>query len=323
MSELERLITGLDLDGLVRLVDGCCASRDWDELLRIRDKCKLANDSGRQMWPITTLANFRLALHAPAEYAVCGLDERNPAFLFGPLSEVIAQNHSWSDLATFLGDDPVSDSIAHERAIRGDSVPAAGTFAAFDIPRELQPWEPKYSTATYSDSGVQHDPPLRPAHTERLAASNSFSPITDERVTSALRAVVEPWVSASNGRVEIVGAEDVASNALAALGVPSARITALEPSNALELLAWAGSSGGAHGRRRGLASGRYSAWWAATAIAGFDWPVDPDELGDAMSEIHWFQWDANEPDTGWHLRIIAEDPTDNVSWVLNAVDTAG
>ena len=322
MSELERLITSLDLDGLVRLVDGCCASKDWDELLRIRDKCKLANDSGRQMWPITTLANFRLALHAPAEFAVHGLDERNPAFLFGPLSEVIAQNHSWSDLAPFLGDDPVSDSIAHERAIRGDDVPTAGSFAAFDIPRRLQPWEPEYATPIYNDTGIQHAPPVRPTHHHNLSANSSCAVVNDQQITSALRAVVEPWVTASNGRIEIIGAEGPASNALAALGVSSARVTELEPSHALELLAWAGASGGAYGRRRGLASGRYSAWWALAAIAGFEWPADPEELGAALGEIRWYQWDAHEPDTGWHLRIIAEDPTDNVSWVLNAVDTA-
>ena len=99
VSELDRLINGMDHDALIRVVDACCASRDWDELVRVRDKCSFANDAGRQMWPITTLANYRLALHAPPAYAVRGLTERNPAFLFGPLSEVIAQNHTWDELA--------------------------------------------------------------------------------------------------------------------------------------------------------------------------------------------------------------------------------
>ena len=35
-DELDRLVDRADLDGLVRLIDGRCASRDWDGLLRVR-----------------------------------------------------------------------------------------------------------------------------------------------------------------------------------------------------------------------------------------------------------------------------------------------
>ena len=33
-------------------------------------------------------------------------------------------------------------------------------------------------------------------------------------------------------------------------------------------MAWTAASGGAHGRRRGMAAGRFSAWWTAAALTG-------------------------------------------------------
>lgn len=63
-SSLDELIQRADLDGLVRHVDDTCSSRDWDHLLRIRDDAHNAVKTGRQLWPIATLANYRLALWA-------------------------------------------------------------------------------------------------------------------------------------------------------------------------------------------------------------------------------------------------------------------
>ena len=37
-EELDTLVHGVDLDGLVRLIDARCASRDWAGLLRVRDQ---------------------------------------------------------------------------------------------------------------------------------------------------------------------------------------------------------------------------------------------------------------------------------------------
>jgi hypothetical protein len=108
------------------------------------------------------------------------------------------------------------------------------------------------------------------------------------------------------------------------LGVTDARVAPLPPSDALALLAWAAASGGAHGRRRGAARGRFDAWWAAAALTGLDddWPPDPDELGAAIAELRWWWWDAAEPDTGWTLRIALEDPVDGLAWAVTAVDIA-
>ena len=324
MSELDRLISGLDHDGLVRYVDACCAPRDWHEFLHVRDRCRIANDSGRQMWPITTLANYRLALHAPAEFAVASLEESNTNFLFGPLSEVIAQAHRWEDLAALLPTDHVADVIAHECAIRGNEVSAIGALQVFDIPHTLQEWEPHYSTPKYSDNGVEHDPPVIASEMHDVEVATTARIVEDRDATSALRAIVEPWLTTSNGRAEIAGAEGGISEALAAIRVTRARATRINSAHALNLLAWAGASGGAHGRRRGLASGRYSTWWLLVALAGLgdEWPIETREVGAIANEFHWWSWDAYEPNSGWRLQIAIEDPIDNLTWIINAVDTA-
>ena len=71
MSESQYdLINRADLDGLVRLIDDYCETRSWHDLLGLRDACKAAVANGRQVWPASTLAEYRLALLAPAEIAV-------------------------------------------------------------------------------------------------------------------------------------------------------------------------------------------------------------------------------------------------------------
>lgn len=324
VSELDTLINSLNHDGLVRYVDSCCSLHDWTELLRVRDKCRLANDSGRQMWPIATLANYRLALHAPTEFAVKALDETNTNFLFGPLSEVIAQHHSWDELKGHLSDIHIADVVAHECGIRGAEISYTPTLQMFDIPHTLQRWEPRYSPPVYRDSGVQHDPPEFNIEMRPLETATQVNVVEDREATNALRAVIEPWISSSNGRAEIRGAEGGVSEALASIGVVRARGHQLSPTDAISLITWAGSSGGAHGRRRGLASGRYSMWWCMAALAGLSdyWPLKPDEIGDITSEFTWWQWDSYEPSSGWRLQIAAEDPTDGITWIINAVDTA-
>ena len=71
-----------------------------------------------------------------------------------------------------------------------------------------------------------------------------------------------------------------------------------------------------------MAPGRFAAWWAAAAISGLldQWPVPPDELGDAAGDLRWYRWDAAEPATGWSLRLAVEDPAEGLAWALAATD---
>ncbi len=89
-------------------------------------------------------------------------------------------------------------------------------------------------------------------------------------------------------------------------------------------LAWVGASGGAHGRRRGMAAGRFGAWWAVAALGGVDdaWPVPADEMGTIVAELRWFAWDAWEPDTGWRFHLAVDDPAEGLAWAVAATDAA-
>ena len=100
-----------------------------------------------------------------------------------------------------------------------------------------------------------------------------------------MRQLVEAWTTTSNGRAEVVAVEGDAAGALRALGVPTARWAPLTTGEAVAWLAWAGASGGAHGRRRGAAAGRFGALWLVAALldAVDDWPLPLDELG-ALAE---------------------------------------
>jgi hypothetical protein len=326
---LDELIHRADLDGLVRLVDDCTAAGDWSRLRRLRDRARHAVGTGRQLWPAATLAEYRLALLAPAEWAAGVLDEGSGRFTIGPLTEVIAQNHRWSEVAAFLDSGPRAAFVAHERVLRGEAIEpetVAELPNALDLPYELSSWEPEYALATYSDRGAEFpSPPLPVAFVEvDSRESVTVDEIDDPAVELAVRQLVEPWTVSSDGHADVVAVEGDAGAALHALGVRAARIAELTPEAALAWLAWAGASGGAHGRRRGAAAGRFGALWLLAALGdALDyWPVASAELGALARELRWWWWDAREPVTGWQLQLAVEDPDEGVAWAISARDAA-
>ena len=188
-EDLDTLIARADLDGLVRLIDSRCATRDWEGLLRVRDRSRFALETGRQLWPAATLAEYRLALHAPTEWATRVLDEDGGRFSIGPLTEVVAQKHSWSELSGPLPNGPRRSFVAHERVLRGETVDLTdGDGSVLDIPLELQAWEPTYSLPIYSDHGIDNPCPADNwvhvwTHIEtsdREAPSRDVEPLDDE-----------------------------------------------------------------------------------------------------------------------------------------------
>ncbi len=114
------------------------------------------------------------------------------------------------------------------------------------------------------------------------------------------------WKQESNGTVEAIAVTGDAAAAIAALRpVAGLRMGEVSAADALAVMAWAAASGGAHGRRRGMAYGRFSAWWAVAAVAGRldDWPFRPDDLGAAAEGLRWYRWADGDGDsaTGWSL----------------------
>jgi hypothetical protein len=314
-----------DLDELLRIIDALCATRDWDGLVEVRDRSRRALERGRQLWPAASHAEYRLALDAPAPYAASVLVEGAGRFAIGPLPEVAASTHTWAELAPHVEPGPVAALAAHERVVRAEPVdPATVTNAeVLAVPLHLARFEPEYAVATYRDAGAEFPAPDAPRGRplELPAAAHT---IDAGEVELLLRDVVRGWTAGSEGRARVVAVEGDAAHAITALGVTEARAAWLDPAEALALLAWAGASGGRHGRRRGAAAGRDVAWATVAALAGFeaDDAFDEDALGHALGELQWLAWSAPDATTGWTLRLAVADPADGLAWAVDAYDPA-
>ena len=318
------LINSADLDGLVRLIDDYCETRNWHDLLSLRDACKAAVANGRQVWPASTLAEYRLALLAPAEIAVQVVDEEAGRFTMGPLTEVIAQNHQWSELSEFLQPSPTSTYIAYECGIRGQQVDGE-LFPALESPCTLLPVESNYALAEYHDNEAKFPTPAIPEMGNAIAVPpSSANVVQDSEVSTAFHQLVDAWTTQSNGELRISCVDGSVLDALAALEVQEARLSLLTSSDALAWLTWAGASGGAHGRRRGNALGRDAAWWTIAALTEQipRWPLNNEELETAVNSLQWFWWDANEPTTGWNVRLCVHYADQNRSWAISLNDVA-
>ncbi len=180
-------------------------------MLRLRDRCAAATvETGRQLWPAATLAEYRLALLAPDEWAATVLDGESGRFTIGPLSEVAAVHHTWSGLAPHLDAVPIATFIAHERAIRGETIPPdalASLPPVLDIPAALQPWEPSYPISVYSDAGAEHPEPGTSGTMVDAVPRPGAEVVDDDSTELAVRQLLEAWTAASTGRAETVCVE--------------------------------------------------------------------------------------------------------------------
>jgi hypothetical protein len=138
-----------------------------------------------------------------------------------------------------------------------------------------------------------------------------------------VRQLVDTWTASSNGRAEVACVDGSADDAIAALGPREWTRRTLSLADALAWLAWAGASGGAHGRRRGAALGRFGALWVLAALLDLsdDWPVPLDLLGREGGGLRWSSWDAGERH-GWRLQLAVEDGESGTAWAISAVDAA-
>ena len=325
MSESQYdLINRADLDGLIRLIDDYCETRSWHDLLGLRDACKAAVANGRQVWPASTLAEYRLALLSPAEIAVQVVGEQAGRFTMGPLTEVIAQNHQWSELSELLEPSPTSTYIAYECAIRGQKVNSE-LFPALESPLALLPMEANYALAEYHDNEAKFPTPalLEMGSTISVPASTATI-IHDSSASTAFHQLADAWTTQSNGKLRLSCIEGSVLDALAALDIQEARLSLLTPGEALAWLTWAGASGGAHGRRRGNALGRDATWWTIAALTGqtSHWPLTNNAFESAADSLQWFWWDENEPTTGWNLQLCVHHAERNRSWALCLNDIA-
>ncbi|MGH8902054.1 MAG: DUF6183 family protein [Egibacteraceae bacterium] len=328
MLDLQSLVDSADAAALLRAVDGLCAHRQWDMLSDLASRCRQAIDVGKQLWPIAMHIDYRLALEGPASHAAAVLEPGAARFALGPLTEVAAASHDWASLAPHIRDLASAAAVAQERVIRGEDLRGVVDGLVSELPLRLAGWEPNYALPHYRDREAAFPQPetaTRDLHMARLRWMEPASPLGEDPGVQALRDVVETWVTQSSGRACAVIVEGDAEGALGRLLAdagrePRAVMAPLEPADALAILQWAGASGGAYGRRRGGARGRFTAWWAAAALAGLDWPAEPGAIGEAIGELNWYRWAPPELEAGWVLRLAITDPVDGMGWAIEATD---
>lgn len=320
-----------DLDELVREVDRLCDRHLWDRVDDLRLRCRAAIERGHQLWPAASYAEYRVALDAPSELAASVVVDGAGWMAPGPLAEVVAQNHTFADLAPHLEDESKRRVVAAERVLRGEEVPDSEVGG--DMPGRLAAWEPAYLLADYSAEGVGVPTPelSEPSDEFDLAAATAvgddvINPEAELRSAlevgaDALADSTRHWASASEGTVRARGTVGEATDALVALGCTGARWREADLVEVAQLLAWAAADGGAHGRRRGAAAGRFELWWTLACLSGVedDWPTDPSP---EAKELRYGLWLPTEPVTGWSCRITVEDPADHLAWALDASDAA-
>lgn len=325
IEDLRRLVEANDADALLRRVDGLCSGRDWQTLSYLQTLCREAVTRGKQLWSVADHIDYRLALEAPAEWAGPIVTETASRFLLGPLPEVVASTHTWVQLAPHLPEGPARAVVAHERVLRGEDLRQDASIdrAVLEIPLVAEPWEPVYPLATYRPHKAEFPMPQLPPYD--LADLAGPAPATDDPgAREALAAIVATWTDSSNGRVDVAAVEGDARSAIASLGLRRAALAELSLQQAMGLIAWAGASGGAYGRRRGAAAGRFTAWWTVATLTDLihDWPIAGEELVEAGTELTWYAFSDLFPSTGWWFKLAAEDTMHGLAWAVSAGDAA-
>ena len=321
-DSLSALIEGSDLAGLVRAIDGLCSRRDWAELVDLRDRCDEAVERGKQVWAISQFAEYRLALEAPPDIAATVMTDGRGRFSLGPLWEVAASSHTWPEIGDHLEMPTIRALVAHERSIRGESV---GTETIdqtiLEIPVALQAWEPVYPVAKYESDRATFPDDIFDIEMAWTELGEPIERQPDDEVSDTLLNLVKPWWEDSQGKAEVATVDGTVEGAIRSLGPHRVRMAEVPLQTALEAMAWAGASGGGHGRRRGTPIGRAGAWWVLLELLGYDEvPEDASSLGEEAADVRWVLWDPGDRVGGWNLHLGIEDPHDGAAWVLSAVD---
>lgn len=293
----------------MREVDRLAVIDDWDGLVHLRAACLDATEeTGRQLWGPARYAAYRTALDAPAPIAASMLEPGVMRFGLGPLTEVVAQHHSFSELAPHL-DATLLPVVAQERVLRGEDLRGdeRAQGASDDPPLVLQPFEPDYVLPEYRATerldGAVLDPSetgVRPVSGWGPLLAGPSASVTvggvPARLVRALEDVVAPWAAQSSGEVTLTavqGTVDEALRGVVTAGTPAGDVGRgvlrgpITTADLLQQLAHAGASGGVHGRRRGGAAGRSLAWWVVRCATGLDRveALDAEELEFRLEDL--------------------------------------
>lgn len=308
-------IESSDTDDLLRVIDGYTSVSSWDSLVDLRFRCREAVTRGKQLWGVEEHIRYRLALEAPPSFAGPVITEGAARFALGPLAEVAASTKTWQEMDPHLDAGPERMTYAAERVVRGEAVPES----IADLPSSIMDWEPSYQVATYKSDKVEAPSPKLP-EVEEVELAEPGERVEDPETEGALADLVQAWTDESDGRCDTSAVPGSAEQAIRSLGLSRARVGQMDSKHALSWMGWAGASGGAQGRRKGAAAGRYATWWVLAILKDLDWPPDPDHLGELVGALRWLWFDDGAPATGWVLRMAVEDSESGLAWAISAVD---
>ena len=311
---------------MLRAVDGLCETRSWDELEGLVDLCDDALERGKQLWPIVAHIDYRIALEAPGDHAATVLESDLGRFAVGPLTEVAASTHTWDELAPYIETPHAAAYVAQERVLRGEDL--SGDERAhpelLELPLHTADFEPTYALAKFFSDHVEVAEPWQPKAPLVPVEARPVEEVPAAAVTEVLLECVQPWVTESNGAARAVVVDGDAHDAIATLTAGSAGIVAgaLTPEEALQRIAWGAASGGAHGRRRGAAFGRFMAFYVVATLGGLPWPAGESAVGEVARRLRWHHWEEPTRIEGWILRLAVEDPEAGWAAGLGATDLA-
>lgn len=325
-DRLGELVRGGDVEELLLEVDRLADAANWEELLVLRDRCEAALEYGRQLWGVSQFIEYRVALDGPARLAAGVCRAGAARFALGPLTEVVAQRHTWEELADHLTDPWTAATVAQERVLRGEDLrgdPRAHP-DELGLPLVLQPWEPDYPLPRYRSHDLLENGP-QPVGTGFEASAGAPAPAADLPVLRrSLLEIAAAWSEHSNGAVRVVTVRGSAQDAVLTLfgdggaGAVAPGHAAVEPAAALARLAWAAASGGAYGRRSGMAAGRSAAFWILEAALDLIHPPSVEDLGERVDQLGWYVLEGDGQ--GWCVRLALEHPGAGWAAALDAWD---
>ncbi|GIJ46706.1 hypothetical protein Val02_35920 [Virgisporangium aliadipatigenens] len=243
-----------------------------------------------------------VALEAPPPFAVAAAelfpDGRGH---IGPLWDVVASRNEWCALAPHLSDPGVRRLVAQTRVLRGEDLSAEDADDA-DPPLRLREWE-----------AARWDP-------ERDMWSYDRNGCTGATMWAFPGPLVPPSVSPATGRPPVEHAAVALLDGLSpvvrahAVRGPVRRGTTAWFADAYPHLVQVATGERAAGRGTGHALARIALWRALAASAGARDAVDA-----FVERLRCVTWRRPE-DVMYHLRLVLEDPTTGIAFVLTGTD---
>jgi hypothetical protein len=306
---------------------------DWGELLADYRRTRtgaFARDGERAAAERSAALGHAVALGAPAPVAAGLFDPAaGPGAAageednwVGPLWEVLASRHPWSDLAALPIGEPVRTLVAHTRILLGEDLTGetAGVAPPVLRPWEQAGWEVGDRVTEYRAGGAAATPhfPLpesREGMTPVQLPGTVPPTVAGWPATAALGALCE-WLSARCVRGTAPQAAALFASAESG-GVVNGGY--LPFAAAYPALVRAGTGAGAYGRSGGAARGRLAVWRALAAMADPAGECTAAEVDALVARMRCFTWCA-PADEIWYLHLALEDPATGLAWALSGSD---